>query len=558
MKISYIELNQEKEGINPFVNRKLGNIVLLTGSNGSGKSRILRMIDSYITNLKSGIDNKELTIKITDHNKKEYPLTTDNVQKIQIANYSHYDANLQSFKEFTPYVIHKAKDILKECNYEETALNSLLLISDMAHGYSKEFEDKSEFEKFSRNLKENFDIELTEENGDIRLFGFDTEESSLSPGQQYLLRIAVACYQNDVDDKLIFFLDEPELHLHPSALIKAITQLRNKFKNSQFWISTHSLALIANMTLAEPDATVLYLDKGKVSLFRSDSEKLLTGLLGEEDNKVMIRTLISTPDEYAINKFATECYFEPDTLPAKPGDPENETIRQILKAGDVVVDYGVGKGRFFEGLGLDCRELASQINYFAYDPSPRDADECKFVMNKYGSDEKYYFNDIDKLISTVNHTADYVILVNVLHEIPPWNWASVFSNVNNLLKDGGELIIVELEELKTGEAPYNKIFLMITENAANILFGKDNIEFCRHPKKEQIVKFTVKKEGLDVSQEKVDLAVNQIHADALKNIKKVKNSDYEKKFRSGIKLTFWLHQYANASLILSGEIKPNT
>ena len=81
--------------------------------------------------------------------------------------------------------------------------------------------------------------------------------------------------------------------------------------------------------------------------------ELLEGLIGGKDYRSAIQLILSTPDEYASNKFALECFNSPETLGAKSKDPQNMIISQLLKPGDLVVDYGVGKGRFFEGLGID-------------------------------------------------------------------------------------------------------------------------------------------------------------------------------------------------------------
>ena len=63
----------------------------------------------------------------------------------------------------------------------------------------------------------------------MEISNLELEKASLSPGQQYLLRIEIACNYNQKNEDYIFILDEPELHLHPAALITAIEKLR---KNS--------------------------------------------------------------------------------------------------------------------------------------------------------------------------------------------------------------------------------------------------------------------------------------------------------------------------------------
>lgn len=555
MKISSICLKKEKYGLRPFKKINLGENVILTGKNGSGKTRLLKLLVQYIESLKNGISDDSLELEI-ENEKKYEELTSENVNKIKISNYSHYDARIQPPDSFTPYVICKAKDILRTCNYEETALNSFLLLDDMAHGYSKEFSDRIQFNQFADKIYKTFNIKLgiDKKTNRLTMFDMDINESLLSPGQQYLLRIAIACYRNNVDDNLIFLLDEPELHLHPQALIELINVLRQKFSKSQFWISTHSLALISYMTVSNKDTTVLYLEEGNIELPRSNSSKLLTGLIGDEKNRFAIRQLFALPDEYACNKFAVECFIPPVTLESSSNDPQTNMIQSILKENDVVLDYGAGKGRFFEELALTDLDIVSKVKYYAYDKYSTDSNICKQVMNKYGANEKNYFNNIDQLLPVLKEQVDYILLINVLHEIPPKEWLIMFETMQQLLKATGKLIIVEREELMIGEYPYDNGFLMITKNGAKELFCSGCYEYDEHPIKKYIVKYTINKSGLSVNNDKITRCIKAIKVDSLQTIKKLKSekkhmSD-DQRFRLGIKLAFHLQQYANANLIM--------
>ncbi len=555
MKISSIQLKETVCGLKPFKKINAGNIVVVTGSNGSGKTRLLKLLEQYIDELHKGIESTYLDIEISDSEAKEV-LSINNASKIRIANYSHFDAQLQSPQNFTPYVICKAKEILRTCNYEETALNSLLLLEDMANGYSNEYKDGIQFEKITNFLYElsGISIEVDQNSKHLKISGLEENKSALSPGQQYLLRIAIACYCNEVDNSWVFLLDEPELHLHPQALIKLIGILRHKFPNTQFWISTHSLALISYITVIEKNATILYMEDGAVDILRSNSSKLLNGLIGADENLFSIQQLLALPDEYACNKFAVECCYPPDTVEASGNDPQTQLIETILHEGDVVVDYGVGKGRFFEELSLSgCNNIASKIQYYAYDKFTDDADVCKEIMNRLGSTEKNYFNNYNELLSAVKGKADYVLLINVLHEIPPEEWTSMFEAIKELLNDTGKLVIVEREELTIGESPYNNGFLMLTKNGAKKLFGRKT-QYTKHDKKNYIVKYTVNKDQLNISNNQIIQCIKEIKNDAFSEIKSIKNCDAvlnnQERYRLGIKLAFYLQQYATATIII--------
>lgn len=565
MKISAMELTQSsKNGLSKFPMLSLGTVIVLTGRNGSGKTRLLKLIEQTVCDLQAGRMNSPLQLKI-EENGEEVFLTPDNADCIEVVNYSHFDAQLQSPKDFTPYVIHKAKDILQVCDYEETALNSLLLLEDLAHGYSEEFRDGTEFEHFSNHFAQvlGLQIEKDPDTGELKLFGQTIQEAGLSPGQQYLLRIAIACYRNRDNAKMIFLMDEPELHLHPKALIEFMNQMRKKFTAAQFIISTHSLELISYFSVTERNAaTILHLEHGKVGILRSNSEALVKGLIGSDENLFAIQQLMAMPDEYACNKFAAEAFDDPLTLPATGNDPQVGMLFPLFQEGDTVVDYGAGKGRFLEELALEDLALGDQqthiaekIQYYAFDPDDKDAAQCRQVMERYGSTEQNYSNNITEFLQTLSGKTDYVLLVNVLHEIETKYWREIFHNIRELLKDGGKLIIVEREELTIGERAHENGFLVITKEGADALFGEGNFRRDTHPQKAYIVKYTVEKQGLQVTEEQVAQCVAGIMRHAQDQIAQLKHPDPPRddlgKYQAGIKLAFQLHQYANASLILS-------
>lgn len=566
LKISCIELCGIIDGIQEFQINYLGDIVILAGCNGSGKTRLIKLLMKTIKDLSDSKSNDLITIKVNDSNTI---LTSEIASKIKIVNYSHYDAHLQIPKKFPPYVIHNSKENLIDCNYEETALNALLWIYDLACGYSDENGDV--FIDFCNFVEKNFGLKISANREEfpvsVKIFNEDINKSKLSPGQQYLLRIAVACWVNRNDDNMLVFLDEPELHLHPEALINTIEVMLSKFKNSQFWISTHSLTLIAYLVARKENTTVFNLIDGKPLLLRSDSQGLIKGLIGSDDNRQITQRFLSTPDEYACNKFSIQSYLPPATLEARADDPQNEMLRKKLHKGDIVVDYGVGKGRFIEGLGMDNPDLVKEIQYYAFDVDDKDSKKCKSVMTALGISIDRYTNVIEELQNKVSGRANYVVLVNVLHEIDPKYWMDVLTNIYNLLNENGKLIIVEQEELTIGEWPYDNGFLVITELGAQKLFGENNFE-CEHYEKKDaetkttikkpIVKYTVSKNGISkhfINKNSIKSCIEAVRSEALNNIKELRKKKNQKKdsYKLGLKTSFWLHQYANSSLILQDE-----
>jgi len=67
---------------------------------------------------------------------------------------------------------------------------------------------------------------------------------SLSSGEKEVLNIIFDFILRKPSDCIVFF-DEPELHLHPELLHKLITTLRSVGKNNQFFLVSHSPAVIS-------------------------------------------------------------------------------------------------------------------------------------------------------------------------------------------------------------------------------------------------------------------------------------------------------------------------
>ncbi|WP_164705223.1 AAA family ATPase, partial [Pseudomonas viridiflava] len=89
--------------------------------------------------------------------------------------------------------------------------------------------------------------------GDPMLFGKAIADARLSEGQKVLLQLCVALHAQGANlDNTVLLLDEPENHLHPSAVIEVLDALYAATTTSQIWIATHSVPLLAYMTSIDP------------------------------------------------------------------------------------------------------------------------------------------------------------------------------------------------------------------------------------------------------------------------------------------------------------------
>lgn len=546
----------------------LGKVVVLTGANGSGKSRFIKLLQKNFEAFKNDPDYQEICFKIAekDENNKdiEEELTKATANSIHLINYSHFDAKLQGTVKFSPYVIHQAKNKLKQCNYEETALNSLLFLKDLAEGYSEESNESNEYKGLQDFIEFAKDLELEfswdQEKKVLKIFNRTLDDAKLSPGQLYALRIAVACQAHEVGDNFVFLLDEPETHLHPSLLVKIITKLLTHFKDAQFFISTHSLPLISYLTVTVKDTTVFYMEKGEVKdRLRSNSEPILNNLIGTEDEQFAIKQLFASSDEMACNKFCMECFLDPTVLKGgTQGDPSAVMAENNMNPVDtsdplIVVDYGAGQGRLLECMLED--NFKTGYHYNAYNIEKDDANYCQKLIENAAINGKSFLDKND--LAVLNGTVDRVFMVNVLHEISPDLWKSEFDTISKLLKEDGKLIIIERENLTMGESPFLNGFLMLTgiENrsaAAEALFGESNISITRHHEKQYIIAYTVEKSGVCKAQDAcLEDVFRALQNDALNKITELRKNkatltQQKDKYKSGLSLAFWLNQLSCA------------
>jgi ABC-type branched-subunit amino acid transport system ATPase component len=547
MRIQSIEINdtsKEANGISlcnisEFLTN-LPNTIMLTGGNGSGKSRLLRLISSEFKGYGKLIFDLEGT-------------------QPKIIDFSCDETPLQSIDKFPAWTINNAKDNLPNMNITETALNSLLYIQSLAKGNSSD-----EFQDFANFANDLFDIKIAEfklllNKNELLFYNRKINGDELSPGQKYLLRMAVALYLNSEKENIVLLIDEPETHLHPAMLIRFFDKLRDKFSHTQMWIATHSLALIAHLYNKGSECSIFYMQKGCLETLRSDSEPLVNGLVGGIDNWTNFQHILSLPNEFAGIRFAAECLRKPFVLAGsnseKP-DKQAELINNDIKD-KIILDYGVGKGRLLYEVEKICIENKTHISkeikqYYAYNINDNDKDECVRVMQETEiREDNYCSGDIKSLLEKVNSKADCVLLVNVLHEIPPCEWTTIFANIKSLLCDNGKLIIVEQKELTVGEKAYDEGFMVLTEKSAKKLF-KTEIE-CKTDEKDKIIAFYIPNNIIGNADFKsVSACLKQIQEDSLENIEnnhKKENTKDELKgmFKLGLKMAFWTHQYTNAA-----------
>ena len=582
MYLSGLKLNQPIKGFKKLDLRGLGSVVLLAGKNGSGKSRLLKLLTQY----QKVQDKNQKGEYLSDEEKEildyvQPELMGKDGQKIEIKeytkinflNYSQYDVPLQSPDRFPTYVISKAKENLAKCDFEESALDALLYLKYLIkhYRYDPDSDEENDLNALNELLEALLGQQLNSLDGEPSMFGLPLNEMQLSPGQQYLLRMCIALHCNKVKNNSILLLDEPETHLHPDALLNLIYQLQTRFQLDQIWIATHSVALLSRFNTSD----IWHMTEQTAKKLGSKSGPLMESLLGELSQRVQLQDFIGAPVSFACNEFAYECLWEPPTVPYKRGDPQVTTTlkavlddpstqhEEVLQTGTtVVVDFGVGQGRFLEGVGMDHREQLSRLDYYAYDKFDTDKETCQAIMCKYNIDKTRYYNysDIQALREElkIKGGATHVLMINVLHEIPPKEWPETFATIASFLRNDGKLILVETEELRYGEKPYMDGFLVVQEPAVKLLLNEIDVrcDHCEHPY-ERVVRYQIpKKMLLNVDSASVDAAVEEIGRISLEKIYQLRReNNRSKQWLLGVQLAFWTHQYANVQLFLHSPME---
>lgn len=286
---------------------KLKNLTVITGANNSGKSTILKDIDTILNgevdingNTKETVLIKELTIeslppfkdikaKLNIQNSNFYKITSDYTQTQNMhINEEYLDkidvkSLLENSSERKEYLKVVGSYLFSHLVTENRL--SLLKESSSLHGVLKKMYLKKESENHIRNHLKNifnldFRLDYTELSNiliriekDLSRFNEDLRDhvdeiKSVKKlddqGDGIKSFLATLCILILNDDKNVFLLDEPEAFLHPPHIIKLgeiIAKISKENSNKQIFISTHSPNLLKGLMNEGLDLDVLRINR---------------------------------------------------------------------------------------------------------------------------------------------------------------------------------------------------------------------------------------------------------------------------------------------------------
>ncbi len=404
--------------------------------------------------------------------------------------------------------------------------------------------------------------------GDATLFGFPMGVANLSDGQKLLLQFCLAIYSQESSLKdMILVLDEPENHLHPSVIIETIERIRKCVTNGQIWISTHSIPLLAHF---DP-SLIWFVDNNRIEYGGRTPEKVLHSLLGGEEAIGRLQDFISLPSALASTRYAFECLCPPTILMTEKLDPQSKQIRESLTTiiGDQplrVLDYGAGKGRIIANITdldeTDKVNLVGIIDYIAFDEYRDETFTCESSLIKaYGSAKDRYFNDLNTMFSVYDKESfDVVILCNVLHEIDPKDWLTLFQSegrISSCLKENGKLLLVEDQQIPVGEKAHQKGFIVLDTPQLKELFqiteADTDFRFSDYRNDGRLKAHLIPKRLLTKisphSRVKALESLSRFAKERISNVRKDKVT-----YKNGKLHGFWTQQFANSQLVIS-ELK---
>ena len=298
----------------------------------------------------------------------------------------------------------------------------------------------------------------------------------LSPGQRLLFYLCFFLfYVQTVARQLIIVMDEPEIHLHPRALVDFIQWIYQNEKVEGLWIASHSLFLVPLFQFQE----VIFFEDGSVKPHNSQMyHQLYDDLIGIQ--YIDIYEFLKSLDNWQYYRFIVECFCLP--VPVSKASAKDEQFQKFLNAIPTdasgsrlrVLDYGAGKFRIWECYQMlrHEKEKVQHFSYEAYEPYP-DADSIKALAINGSLPFPLY-----KASTELPENAyDVVVMMNVLHEIDVLEWEETFKIIARVLNPKGILLLLEVQTLTYGEQPYgNTGYLILGKKEVQELFSLSDIE----------------------------------------------------------------------------------
>ncbi|MBV6514816.1 MAG: hypothetical protein HPKKFMNG_00447 [Planctomycetes bacterium] len=381
------------------------------------------------------------------------------------------------------------------------------------------------------------------------LFDMPYDKQQLSDGQLTLLAWAICVWAYaDQTQNQILLIDEPDAHVHPDACIKALDAFADSGflgPSGQIWIATHSLPVVAHVGIRN----TWFVEKGAVTWGGKEAKQGIERLLGGENGRERLHALLGDVDALAAHEFACESLSRPHVASDRNEDPQCLQVADGLEASScTLLDFGAGKGRLaaaLNHLGKSRPELR-KVKYCAFDVSDEHRQERETNASSIGGEV------VGDLSNFVGHF-DFVVLCNVLHEIPPRQWPKTFESIHRVLKQGGQVIVVEDQYIPTGELPHDSGFILLAKTELELLLGGNAQVLAQFlGKGERLSRFMFERESLvGISEVSVRAALKAVLERSEKRVREIRIQQGGDPYKDGRLHMLHAMQLANATLALT-------
>lgn len=360
----------EKYGIKDSERIDLRKSNIIIGENGAGKTRILKGIKDdlhdqnkkilylYFPEMKPNVyDNIYITEEAVNRQlTRLYEIylldkgidVPNFISYIEEQGFSFLKDVFKNLHELIEYSNSYIKDTLK------TAIESLNEILPSLIGRHLNYNPENEQVMISKDTES--EIELKE------------DMKRMSPGELSLFYVSLFLTflrHYSTDTRVILLLDEPELHLHPKALIKFVKYLKEESTVEMFCIATHSIFLVPMFDFRE----IIYVRNGSVQKYNSNLyNNIYNEIVGKDP---VLADFIISRDMWKYYQFVAECFYQPNIVD-KVNTKDEQFLKFINFIKDIckmqkevlVLDYGAGEGRLgktIESMGEVENDLKRKI-----------------------------------------------------------------------------------------------------------------------------------------------------------------------------------------------------
>ena len=340
---------------------------LLVGENGSGKSRILKILEKRVP-------PNCIVVNLDFSNHIQSNESEDILANRIIFNNADND---ERFLDLLGYLDNQIVSVFDALFTMENTDNKLF--KKRAQDYLNELSPAIENILHREITVEKDGICLCKENRKITV---RDEWELFSPGEKSILRIIFAVLVIKLVNKpCILLIDELETHLHPNAQIETYNLLKKTLEESVsdycVCIASHSVFLLPLFEIHE----LVYMNNGEIKKINgSIYQQIYDDLTGEGDKTdVSLTDFLYSMSAWQYAEYLAECFVEPQTV-----DEADQNDEQALKFVEVlkkmygrkktleVLDFGAGSARIGRCINLMIKnnkvsELASKFKYHIYD-----------------------------------------------------------------------------------------------------------------------------------------------------------------------------------------------